>query len=268
MTEQQQTQGGEPAETTSQNTTQQATGGGGTPLPAPLAERYKAQGWTTIEQLEQGYASLRQQASQPKGQEPQPGQQPPVPSLDAPPVGTLVQQVMQRAAQTGSVSDDDRKLLKGAGFTDEIIASTEAGVRAQGELYRRAISDALGGDAGMQEAVAWGQANLDQATRDRLNAAFQSGNPGLAQAAAQELLTLKNGATGVRAMNGNSRAANLPTGVKPFGSQDEWIQAINDPRYQSDAAYRAEVSLRRRHSDIGWGETSYGAGSTKSAAKR
>lgn len=126
----------------------------------------------------------------------------------------------------GGLSEEDRALLQE--FKQSRVDSV--------------MDEALGNP---EEVLAWAEDGVDQDLRDAWDAAVESGNPAMIRLAGQGLRSAFVAANGVEPslVSGGQRVPNQ-TGAKPFGSSDEVVAAMRDPRYRSDPKYQAEVYRR------------------------
>ena len=121
---------------------------------------------------------------------------------------------------------------------------------ALAEGQRNTLINAGGGEAKVNEMFAWAAKSLDKATIDTFNAKFEQGGPDAIMA--MELLSSKYaqsgkaGATGL--VTGAATAPNVSTDV--FRSVAQVQQAMSDPRYKTDSAYRAEVAQKIGRSNV------------------
>ena len=110
------------------------------------------------------------------------------------------------------------------------------------------IKNSVGGEAEYGKIVGWASENLDQTSIDAFDNIVEGGN----KAAIQLALN------GLRAQyeNTNGYEGRMLTGKAPqnsgdvFRSQAEVVQAMTDPRYDSDPAYRQDLINKLDRSNI------------------
>ena len=113
-----------------------------------------------------------------------------------------------------------------------------------------AIRGIAGGDEAYGELLQWAGEVLPEPMIDSFDALVESGNPGAIQLAVRGLMAeyeSQNGSEG-RLLTG--RGASDVKDV--FRSQAEVVQAMNDPRYDRDPAYRNDVFEKLSRSDIAY----------------
>ena len=101
------------------------------------------------------------------------------------------------------------------------------------------LKGVVGGDENYQNMLQWAGANLNQQEIDMFDAVMQRGDALGAFFAIRSLAYRYNDAAGYE---GKMLTGNAPkTSGSQYRSQQEVIQAMSDPRYESDPAYRKDV---------------------------
>ena len=117
----------------------------------------------------------------------------------------------------------------------------EEGVGAKDftEAEMTELKGVVGGDENYQNMLQWAGANLNQQEIDMFDAVMQRGDALGAFFAIRSLAYRYNDAAGYE---GKMLTGNAPkTSGSQYRSQQEVIQAMSDPRYESDPAYRKDV---------------------------
>ena len=117
----------------------------------------------------------------------------------------------------------------------------EEGVGAKDftEAEMSELKGVVGGDENYQNMLQWAGANLNQQEIDMFDAVMQRGDALGAFFAIRSLAYRYNDAAGYE---GKMLTGNAPkTSGSQYRSQQEVIQAMSDPRYDSDPAYRKDV---------------------------
>ena len=117
----------------------------------------------------------------------------------------------------------------------------EEGVGAKDftEAEMTELKGVVGGDENYQNMLQWAGANLNQQEIDMFDAVMQRGDALGAFFAIRSLAYRYNDAAGYE---GKILTGNAPkTSGSQYRSQQEVIQAMSDPRYESDPAYRKDV---------------------------
>lgn len=134
-------------------------------------------------------------------------------------------------SESGEESDDADSVDDG--LTDEDI---------------EALQDMAGGKEEYSQMLSWASENLSEAEIDMYDDVMDSGNPAACFFAVQALMAKYGDSTGV---DGELLTGTSPTNVQQgFRSQAELVEAMSDPRYESDPAYRADVINTLENSDI------------------
>ena len=117
----------------------------------------------------------------------------------------------------------------------------EEGVGAKDftEAEMTELKGVVGGDENYQNMLQWAGANLNQQEIDMFDAVMQRGDALGAFFAIRSLAYRYNDAAGYE---GKMLTGNAPkTSGSQYRSQQEVIQAMSDPRYENDPAYRKDV---------------------------
>jgi hypothetical protein len=110
------------------------------------------------------------------------------------------------------------------------------------------LYNSVGGEETYQEMLQWAGGNLDSDMQALFDGVMEAGDPASCFFAVQALNAMYTDAKGVD--------SNLITGKSPkatkdvFRSQAEVVRAMNDPRYETDPAYRQDVFAKLENSDI------------------
>ena len=157
-------------------------------------------------------------------------------------------------ADKGELSAETMSKLTEMSSEDLVKAyiETQAGQQsASTDLTEKQVSsikDSVGGEEQYNTLVGWAGENLDQKSIQGFDALVETGN-----AAAIEFAV-----AGLKAMyeSQNGSEGQMVTGKAPstsgevFKSQAEVVQAMNDPRYDNDPAYRNTIIEKLERSNI------------------
>lgn len=110
------------------------------------------------------------------------------------------------------------------------------------------LYDSVGGEDSYQQMLEWAGGNLDDEMQALFDGVMESGDPASCYFAAQALNAMYTDAKGI---DSNLITGKAPKGNKDvFRSQAEVVRAMNDPRYESDPAYRQDVFAKLENSDL------------------
>ncbi len=151
--------------------------------------------------------------------------------------------------KNGKLSDASyAKLAKdnkiGKTQVDEFIAFRVAKV----EQFRNEVYESVGGQEQFTQMLDWAKTNLSQPEQVAYDKAMVSNDPGVIKLAVEAVnakFTRDNGQN-PKLIGGRAGSA----GTTPYRSVAELMVAMNDPKYQLDEAYRADVEKRLAVSDI------------------
>ena len=116
------------------------------------------------------------------------------------------------------------------------------------ESDEAALRGAVGGDDAYYQMIDWAGSSLPDAEIDMYDSVMESGDPNAAYFAVQALKLKYNDAVGVEGNLIQGKAAQAKP--KGFKSQAEVVQAMQDPRYDRDPAYRQEVMTKLEQSNV------------------
>jgi hypothetical protein len=154
-------------------------------------------------------------------------------------MGTLTQEF----AKDGKLGDASYAALAAAGIDKAVVDQFIAGQMAVAKSAEVALMDSVGGEAAWNSMAAWANANLQASDHEAFNAAVNKGGD-TAKLAMAGLKAKYEAANGVQPKLVSGAAAAGNTGVQPFASRAEVTEAMRNPKYRSDPAYRANVIAR------------------------
>tara|TARA_Y100001963_G_scaffold54821_1_gene76709 strand:- start:50 stop:832 length:783 start_codon:yes stop_codon:yes gene_type:complete len=100
------------------------------------------------------------------------------------------------------------------------------------------IHNSAGGEAEYSRLIDWARDNADETKMDAFNSIIQNGNATAIQIAVAGLRSEYENQQGYEGRMLSGKAARASNG---FRSQAEVVQAMSDPRYDTDPAYRQDV---------------------------
>ncbi len=237
-----------------------------------LAGKYKS-----VEELEKAYMEAQRKLSQPKQDaEPEEGaevseeeEQEEAPAQSAKEIyGDLIGGRLEEAGidfsdmntrwqQAGELTSEDYTALEEAGFTKDMVDAYLSGLQYRAtqdtQLAMQQVAEIkaeYGGEKGYSEMLKWASANLDQSEIDAFNEIVNgSTNIKAVKLAVSGLHAQYNQATG-------GREPKLLGGRTPKGGGDKFestaqvVEAMSDPKYKSDPAYRRKVEEKLARSSI------------------
>ena len=158
----------------------------------------------------------------------------------------------------GTISDDMYKQLEGAGFSKQLVdayldgRSVASGYKSDSEVEVAQkdidrIKNSVGGDSEYKKITDWASNNLPEAEIQSFDKVVSTGDPNVIQLAVDGLKAKYDNSNGYegRMLTGKSTSSS-----DVFRSQAQLVQAMADPRYDNDPAYRADVVEKLNRSDL------------------
>ena len=111
------------------------------------------------------------------------------------------------------------------------------------------LQDLAGGAEGYKSMISWASSNLEAEEIRMYDSIMDGGNPAAVYFAVKSLVSQYTDANG---KDGNLLTGKAPAASadKSFRSQAELVQAMNDPRYDRDEAYRSDVMAKLENSNL------------------
>ena len=115
------------------------------------------------------------------------------------------------------------------------------------EEYANSLKSAVGGEKQYNEMLGWAGQNLTNEEIEAYDSIMDKGDPAAAYWAVQALSYRYRDANGVE---GDLVQGKSPGAGGTFRSQAEVVQAMSDPRYDNDPAYRQDVMRKLERSNV------------------
>ena len=161
----------------------------------------------------------------------------------------------------GTLSEDMYSKLESAGFNRSMVDSFIAGKQAEAGMTQtteveerfnnseiRDIQNTAGGEEQYNQLIDWVSDNLPEGEINAFNELLDTGNKNQIKLAVQGMNAKYIEANGYE---GRMLAGKPPNNSgEVFRSQAQLVQAMSDPRYDSDPAYRADVIAKLDRSDL------------------
>ena len=208
------------------------------------------------EELEKAYIELQKKLGETNEDEDLRGQEETSEEeVESNPAVDLINEASQLYAEKGELTPEVMEQFTSMSSTDLVNAYIEM----QGNLPKaespdltdsevNQIKNSAGGEDGYNQLMAWSGENLDQADIEAFDALVESGNARLIRLAVSGLRSEMEKAVGFDGEMVTGRAPNQPVDV--FRSQAEVVDAMSDPRYDRDPAYRNDVFEKLSRSNI------------------
>ena len=202
---------------------------------ARLAGKYK-----TTEELESAYLELQKKLG---GQEQEQEQPEETPEVD------WLAEATRAINESGELSEELVNQIQGMDSL-EVFEAMKGGLpegRDLSDSELSAVYQAVGGQDQYGNLISWAQDNFSETEIEAYDAMIETGNMAQINLALQALYYRYTDAMG---SEGNMLQGKPAAAESTFRSQQELIQAMNDPRYDNDPAYRQDVLNKLDRSDI------------------
>ena len=151
-------------------------------------------------------------------------------------------------AQQGEISAESYDELAKGGMTAEVVDTWIAGQAAIANQITERAYESVGGQKEYNDLVEWAKTSLPESDIDSFNRAIENTNTDDVIFAIKSLHARKNLEVGETPtlLQGDTGGK----GTSSYKSVTQLTKAMNDPRYQTDPAYRDEVTEKLAHSSI------------------
>lgn len=198
-------------------------------------EKLFAGKYKTIEEFEKGHKELEAKLGAPKPKE--------ITPEAAKTAGLDVPALTREFTEKGDFTKETRDKLKAAGFEDAGIDNWIAGTRALQKETFTDLATSVGGTEQLSNVIKWAETGLTEAEKRVYNEAVASGNTDGAKLLMRGINEKYLAARGKdpKLVKGEGVPAGTPEG---FESAAQMVEAMRDPRYAKDPAYRAKVEQK------------------------
>lgn len=155
----------------------------------------------------------------------------------------------QEYFENGEISEESYEKLKEQGFDKQLVDRYIEGVEALVEKQAQEVFNAVGGQDKYEQMLDWAADNLTDKEKQIFNSAVESTDIDQAKFAVEALYGKYMRAEGNKPTPIQGKAPSAPTGQK-FNSRAEVVEAMSNPKYETDPAYRAMVEKKLRNSDV------------------
>lgn len=164
---------------------------------------------------------------------------------------SLEQAYLELQKKLGEPKEDVRD-EEGVEETEAPEEVEETSEEEEGESLTEAQAQELfkmvGGEKAYQSMITWAGQNLSKEEISMYDSVMGKGDPNAIFFAVQALAAKYGDATGSEGQLLSGKAANQQD--SSFRSQQELVQAMSDPRYDNDPAYRQDVMRKLENSDL------------------
>ena len=159
--------------------------------------------------------------------------------------GVNFDKVVKEFEEYGALSGQTMADLAQAGYPKEVIQTfIDCRIMVE-QQFIKSVYEQAGGEAEFNKIIQWAGANLPDKTVKAFNRAIDTNN------LEQISLMMDGMKSRMIAKHGTAKPSILGSGTnattssnKGFGSKEEMVKAMSDPRYGRDAKYMREVELK------------------------
>lgn len=154
----------------------------------------------------------------------------------------------QEFSDKGELSDKSFVELEKAGISRDMVESYIRGQESLATSQALDIQNEVGGNANYNAMADWASENMSDGDLDGFNSIVETGSIDQAKMAVKGLYAQFISAGGQPPEL--SQGGTSGSSVKPFGSAAQVTEAMRDPRYSSDPAFRDNVEKRLAVSNV------------------
>ena len=206
-----------------------------------LPEKFKS-----AEELAKAYGELEKKMSAPQ-QEEQPTES--VQENTTPEEVQQLDKYYDEFIEKNELSEKSYEELDALGLPKDLVDGYIAGQKALADNDVSEVQKVVGGQDNYAQLLDWSSKNLSQSEKDAFNNTIDNGSTEQVKMAVQGLM----GRAGMSADNPQQdlfEGSVDNTNTDVFGSVAQVTDAMNDPRYQKDPAYRKEVEDKLARSSV------------------
>jgi len=163
-------------------------------------------------------------------------------------LNSSVQKATEEFAESGVLTDKTFIELEKAGLPRSFVEAYIAGQESMSTSQALDIQNEVGGNANYNAMSDWASDNLSDGDLDGFNSIVETGSIDQAKMAVKGLYAQFISAGGQPPEL--SQGGTSGSSVKPFGSAAQVTEAMRDPRYSSDPAFRDNVEKRLAVSNV------------------
>jgi len=194
--------------------------------PEWLPEKFKS-----AEELAKAYSELEKRQSAPKEE----------PSMQQARADAEASQGMDKFyaeySQNGELSEKSYEELNKMGLDKTLVDGYIAGQQAIANSEVKMIHDTVGGEENYSKVIEFAKTNLTEAEQNAFNDTLDNGSIEQVKFAVQAIASRAGISSQPQMLNGDS----IETSSDVFESVAQVTQAMNDPRYANDPAFRKKV---------------------------
>ena len=214
--------------------------------PEVVDETFRPEKFKSDEEWRRSYDELERNFHSPPDQEQE--------ELSIPQVSDApfdMESLQKEYMETGGLKDASYKLLEDAGISKQYADTYIEGVKALGQQIGNQVKDSVGGSGDYQNMVEWAQANYSAEQIQAYDNAVNSGDVQLAMLTARGLQADYQNSSGYEGQTvSGDTSLRMSDSSDVFRSNAQVTEAMKDPRYETDMAYRQDVRDKLERSEV------------------
>lgn len=156
-------------------------------------------------------------------------------------------------ANGNKLTPETQKALTDKGIPQAAIDTYIQGANAAAAAIVTEITSIAGGADKLATVYQWARANLTADELEGYNSIMEAGNKNASKVAFAGVFARYQAATGKEPALVAAQTTPTASGVIPYASNEQIVEAMRDRRYKTDPAYRAAVSKRVAATDMNLG---------------
>lgn len=198
--------------------------------------------FTSAEDLAKAYSELEKKQSSPQEPTKEDTQE-----LSTEPSPTM-EKFYTEYSQNGELSEKSYEELSKMGLDKNLVDGYIAGQQAIANSEVKMIHDTVGGEENYSKVIEYAKNNLTEAEQNAFNETLDTGSIEQVKFAVQAIANRAgiSGEQPQQMINGDTNDVS----VDVFESVAQVTEAMNDPRYANDPAYRKQVELKLAKSSV------------------
>ena len=157
-------------------------------------------------------------------------------------VGSTVSKASEEFSESGQLSEQTYAALEANGISRSFVEMYIEGVTSVSQQQSSALMSDVGGQENYEAMSEWASTALTDDEQAVFNETVEAGDPRAATMAIRGVYArfIADGGSPVSLVQGDTQGS----GAMPFNSAAQVTEAMRDPRYGNDPAYRAQVEQR------------------------
>ena len=212
----------------------------------PVRPNWLPEKFKSAEELAKAYGELEKKMSVPQEEQ----AEEPVEQTSEEPVETQqLDKYYDEFIENNQLSDKSYEELDALGLPKDLVDGYIAGQKALADNDVSEVQKVVGGQDNYAQLLDWSSKNLNQAEKDAFNDTIDNGSTEQVKIAVQGLMSRAGMSPDNAQQNLFEGDVNV-TNTDTFGSVAQVTDAMNDPRYSKDPAYRKEVEEKLARSSV------------------